>query len=259
MQVQGTNTNKRNDYTSSYEQYKQSTIENVTLAEDLIIANVFEDIPDVKFFYRSSLPEYDDIESEPELRYGGASTANYITLTVPNNVLWSTICPEVQQFYVNKTNNWCYINDTKVVEGMEHEHSLEEKFYFEGMMKFELAGPESEEDYEIYNMIVLPGEYHSGVYKIVKGTIFLVEMLGGNNRVDKGRIVAISANQNPNVEDAGIAVEIEGEGTSVKRGSASAVSKGSGKGKKTTKKNNFTLDSSKGMGYRTYMMRDRLN
>lgn len=258
MQVQGTNTNKRNDYVSSYEQFKQSSIENVTLAEDLIIANVFEDIPNVKFFYRSSLPEFDDIESEPETRYSGASTANYVTLTVPNNVLWSTICPEIQQFYVNKTNDWCYINDTKVIPGLEHEHSLKEKFYFEGMMKFELAGPESEADYEIYNMIILPGEFHSGVYKIVKGTIFLVEMLGGANRVDKGRIVAISANQNPKVEGAGVAIEIEGEDTAVKRGSSKAVSSGSS-GKKTTRKNNFTLDSSKGINLRTYNMRNRLN
>jgi hypothetical protein len=256
MQVQGYTNNKRNDYTSTYDQYKQSTIENVTLAEDLIIRDLFEDIPDVKFFYRSNTPMVDDIESEPAQFYSGSSTTNYITLTVPNSVIWSTICPHIEEFYVYNKNDWVMKNDNPnankkficpETEVSHHTHSDKGKFYFNGLMKFYLAEEDDEEAYDKFHMIILPGEEHTGVYKIVKGTVFLAEMLGGNNRIDKARIVAISANQHKQVEDAGIAIEIEDEeDKGVKRGTTATTSKGSSSSKKTTKKTTkFTLNKLK--------------
>ena len=249
MKVQGSSaggSSRRNDYTSTYDQYKQSTIENVTLAEDLIISDLLEDIPDVKFFYRSNTPAVDDIESEPSQFYNGTSTANYITLTVPNSVIWSTICPLIEEFYVYRRGNWARMNtdieeeedatELALSEDLEHSHEYrthshvdDGKFYFDGLMKFCLAEDDDEDDFENYHMLILPGEKHTGVYKIVKGTIFLAEMLGGNNRIDKARIVAISANQHKNVADAGIAIEVEGEGHAFKRsgiGSAGTSARG---------------------------------
>ncbi|MBR6289460.1 MAG: hypothetical protein IKR19_08995 [Acholeplasmatales bacterium] len=269
MQIRGTDSNKRNDYTSTYDQYKQGTIENVTLAEDLIIRDLFEDIPDVKFFYRSNLPAIDDIESEPSEFFNGASTANYIRLTVPNNVIWSTICPIIEEFYVYNRGDWVMKDDDPSknepdicpeTEYEHHTHVNKGKFYFNGLMKFYLAEEDDEDNYDKFHMIILPGEEHTGVYKIVKGTVFLAEMLGGNNRVDKARIVAISASQHTKVENAGIAIEIEDEeDRGVKRGSGAVRSKGTS-GKKATKyTSKYSLFSSKAINLRTDRMRDRLN
>ena len=144
---------KRNidNYTGYYDQSSFSTIEQITLAEDVKFRD-FNDI-DGKFFYKMITPKVDDKNDKPADTTHNNST-NYITLTIPSHLLLSAVKPKTITCGVDP--------DT-------------------GCLKPGLRG---------YNLLYSK-ELESGKYTIKKGTTFLVEMLGGEMQTKSARIIAI--------------------------------------------------------------------
>lgn len=140
-----------NNYTSYYEQSSFETIEQVTLAEDLKF-KTFEDI-DAKFFYKTITPKVDE-KNEKAKADKRTGTSNYVTLTIPSHLLLSAVKPKTLTCGVDPTT---------------------------GCLKPGLRG---------YN-ILYTKEITKGYYTLEKGTVFIVEMLGGSMRPERGRILAI--------------------------------------------------------------------
>lgn len=143
----------RNNYTGYYEQTSFGTIEQVTLAEELVF-QTFEDIQG-KFFYQMITPSVNANTSSPrETSKASITTANYINLTIPMSVLISIVKPQVLT---------CG-RDPKT-----------------GCLKPGLRG---------YNLLYTKSLEEDG-YVIPKGTKFLVEMLGGKMKLEESRIIGI--------------------------------------------------------------------
>lgn len=187
------NNKQINDYVTTYDQYKHSTIEEVTLAEDIIFED-FNDYHGAKFFYRVLTPNVDDIEDEPETKIEGEfASSNFILLDIPSSVLWSMIKPQIV----------CVWADKESMAMMLPPFDYEEREALKAEMD-----PQPIE----LNMAVLPGNLHTCRYKVVKGTLFLVEILGGHIKIENSRIIGVSVTQK--VEDGGLAIETEDEITS---------------------------------------------